>query len=233
MSMAVSFVVAADGVDGAAHGIAAVEEGRRSLDDLEPLQLGGIDHLAVIARLGRKRACPDAVFHDQHPVPVKTPHDRPGGARSEAAFGDPRADSVVQHFPQRDFGRLAQLMGSDRLHALEGFKCRLPLFRPRDRDFILGGCQYQQEVGLGRLTGLDGYRCGVFGKQAVEMSFYRVSAGRHLLKPVTSVILADSDPAQFHYGYTGPVQRVPGGFQGDAALQTAVRLGGRVGLSRQ
>ena len=100
VSMTVSFVVATDGIDGAAHGIAAVEQGRRSLDDFQPLQLRGIDHLAVIARLGRKRTCSDAVFHDQHPVPVKTPHDRPGGARSEAALGNPGADSVVQHLPQ-------------------------------------------------------------------------------------------------------------------------------------
>ena len=100
VSMTVSFVVATDGIDGAAHGIAAVEQGRRSLDDFQPLQLRGIDQLAVIARLGRKRTCPDAVFHDQHPVPVKTPHDRPGGARSEAALGNPGADSVVQHLPQ-------------------------------------------------------------------------------------------------------------------------------------
>ena len=100
VAMAVRFMVAADGIDGAAHRIAAVEQGGRSLDDLQPLQLRGIDQLAVIARLGRKSACPDAVFHDQHPVSVKTAHDRPGGARSEAALGNPGADSVVQQLPQ-------------------------------------------------------------------------------------------------------------------------------------
>ena len=100
VGMTVSFVVAADGVDCAAHGIAAVEQGRRPLDDFQPLQLRRIDHLSVVARLGRKRTRSDAVFHDQHPVPVKTPHDGPGGTRSEAALGNPGADSVVQHLPQ-------------------------------------------------------------------------------------------------------------------------------------
>ena len=188
--MAVSFVVTTDGIDGAAHGVSAVEQGRRSLDNLQPLQLRGIDHLAMVAGLGRKRTCPDAVFHDQHTVPVKTAHDRPGGARSEAALGNPGADSVVQHFPKRNIGRLTQFMGPDRFHALEGFKGRFPLFRSRDRDLILGGSQYQLEIGLNRLTGLDGRRCGGFGKEAVEMRFNRVSAGRDLLEPIASIIPA-------------------------------------------
>ena len=60
-----------------------------------------------------------------------------------------------------------------------------------------------------------------------------VSSGRHSREPVTSVILAEGAPAQFHNGHTGAVQRVPGGFQRDAALQAAVRLSGRGWLSRQ
>ena len=51
VGMAVSFVVATDGVDRAAHGIAAVEQGRRSLDDLQALQLCGIDQFSMIAGL--------------------------------------------------------------------------------------------------------------------------------------------------------------------------------------
>ena len=233
VSMAVGLVVATDGVDGAAHGIAAVEQGRRSLDDLQPLQLGRIDQLAVIARLGRKRACPDAVFHDQHPVPVKTAHDGPGRAGSEAALGDPGADSVVQHFPQRDIGRLTQFMGADRFHALKGFEGRFPLFRSGHRDLIPGGRQHQQEVGFGLTTGLDGHRGGGFGKEAVEMSFNRVSAGRNLLEPVVSIILAEGAPTQLHNRHTGAAQGIPAGLQRDVARQAAVGLCLESGPGRQ
>ena len=217
-------MVAADGIDGAAHGIAAVEQGGRSLDDLQPLQLRGIDQLAVIARLGRKRACPDAVFHDQHPVPVETAHDRPRGARSEAALGNPGADSVVQQLPQRDFGGLAQFMGPDRFHALKGLEGRFPLLRSGHRDLILRGRQHQQEVGLGLATGLDGHRGGGFGKQAVEVGFNRVSAGRDLLEPVASIILAEGAPTQLHNRHAGAVQGISAGLQRDVARQAAVVL---------
>ena len=60
-----------------------------------------------------------------------------------------------------------------------------------------------------------------------------VSSGRHSREPVTSVILAEGAPAQFHNRHTSAVQRVAGGFQGDVALQAAVRLSGCGWLSRQ
>ena len=233
VGMAVSLVVATDGVDGAAHGIAAVEQGRRALDDLQPLQLRGIDHLTVIARLGRKRTGPDAVFHDQHPVPVKPPYDRPGGAWSEAALGDPGADSMVQHLPQRDIGRLTQFMGPDRFHALKGFEGGFPLLRSGHRDLILGGRQHKKEVGSGLEAGFDGHRGGGFGKQAVEVGFNRVSAGRDLLEPVASVILTEGASTQLHDGHASAVQGISAGLQSNVARQASVGLSLEVRLGRR
>ena len=53
-----------------------------------------------------------------------------------------------------------------------------------------GGANTSRKSASAVLTSLDGYRCGGFGKEAVKMGFNRVSAGRHLLKTVTSIILA-------------------------------------------
>ena len=47
--MAVMFVMTADGIDRAAHRVAAIEQSGRPLDDFEPLELSGVHHLAVIA----------------------------------------------------------------------------------------------------------------------------------------------------------------------------------------
>ena len=49
--VAMNLMVPADGVDRAADGVARVEQRRRTLDDLEPLELRRVDHFAVVARL--------------------------------------------------------------------------------------------------------------------------------------------------------------------------------------
>ena len=124
-------------------------------------------------------------------------------------------------------------MGPDRFHALKGLEGRFPLLRSGDRDLILGGRQRQQEVGLGLTTGLDGHRGGGFGKQAVEVGFNRVSAGRDLLEPVASIILAEGAPTQLHNRHAGAMQGIPGGLQRDVARQAAVVLCLESGLCRQ
>ena len=48
--VAMNLMVPADGVDRAADGVARVEQRRRTLDDLEPLELRRVDHFAVVAR---------------------------------------------------------------------------------------------------------------------------------------------------------------------------------------
>ena len=124
-------------------------------------------------------------------------------------------------------------MGPDRFHALKGFKGRFPLLRSCHRDLILGGRQYQQEVGFGLATGLDGHRGGGFGKQAVEMRLNRVSAGRDLLEPVASIILAEGAPTQLHDRHAGAVQGIPAGLQRDVARQAAVGLSLECRLGRR
>ena len=146
MWVAVVFVVAAYGVHRAAHCVAAVKQRSRALDYFEPVQLRSVDHLSVISRLRRERACANAVFHHEHPITVETTADRTRTAGPKAAVGDARADSMIQRFSEGGGGCFRQLEGVEGLYVLERFEGSFVLCRRRDRDLAFFHRHRQQEV---------------------------------------------------------------------------------------
>ena len=114
-----------DDIDQPANGIRAIEERRRTADHFDPRGRGGIHVDAVVARLAREIAHPQAVFNDQHAIAVKTPDDRTRRSRPEAADGDPRlglqggANGALQFL--RQFLTTQDVRGLERLELVPSF----------------------------------------------------------------------------------------------------------------
>ena len=79
-----------DDVHRAPDGVRAVEQGRGSANHFDALRLERVHRDAVVGGLAAQVSRPDAVLHEQDPVSVEAPHDRPRRTRPEAPDSDPR-----------------------------------------------------------------------------------------------------------------------------------------------
>ena len=224
MRVAVHLVMPADGVDRAADGVARIEQRRRTLDHLEPLKLGRVDHLAVVGGLRRERARADAVLHDQHPVAVEAADDRPRRTGTETALGNPRAHLVIERFAQPSAAGQGQFLGIEGIHAAERFEGGLLLFARSYGDFVLQGGQGKREIDGRRAAGrhLDGL--GRLGGNAVEMGDDVVAPRGHPVEGVSAVVSAQRAVAEFDDQDNGSTQRGAGFLELNRAAQAAVRL---------
>ena len=224
MRVAVHLVMPADGVDRAADGVARIEQRRRTLDHLEPLELGRVDHFAVVARCRSERAHADAVLHDQHPFAVEAADDRPRRTRAETAIGNPRAHLVIERFAQRDIAGQGQFLGVEGFHVAERFEGGLLLFARGHGDFVPQGGQGKREIDGRRAAGrnLDGL--GRLGENAVEMGDDVVAPRGHPVECIRAVVSAQRAAAEFDDQDNGPMQRAAGFLHRNRAAETAVRL---------
>ena len=140
------FVMAAYRVHRSTHRVAAVQQRGRTLDNLELVQLSGVDHLSVVPRLRRESAGANAVFHDQHSIAVESADDGKRTSRTGAAFRNPGADQVVQHFAKGSGRRFGQFRGVEGFYVLERLEGRLMFIGGCDGNFVFFPCQGQQKV---------------------------------------------------------------------------------------
>ena len=86
------------GIDHAADGVAAVQQGGRATDDFDALNVDRVQRHGVIVRQRRGIQRPDAVAQDANAVAIQAANDRSAGARAEV--GRRHARLFIEGFAQ-------------------------------------------------------------------------------------------------------------------------------------